>query len=85
MKEYIESIDKHLASIDFQEAVRETNTPPVVASYTSKGPFCEFGLFVKPDIMASETRVLGAWIPTRPTAQIGTNLGLNMLPLMLLV
>ncbi|KAF3447575.1 hypothetical protein FNV43_RR12762 [Rhamnella rubrinervis] len=53
--------------------VTQTRSPPIVASRTSRGPLYEFGGHVKPDIVAPGTRVLGAWIPSKSSAQLGLN------------
>lgn len=50
----------------------QTNSP-IFASFSSRGPFYDFGGLAKPDIMAPGTRILGAWIPSKPASQIGLN------------
>ncbi|XP_045797393.1 subtilisin-like protease SBT3 [Trifolium pratense] len=74
---YAKSIKNPTASIKFQQTFVGTKPAPAAAHYSSRGPSHYFPWILKPDIMAPGSRVLAAYIPTRPSARIGTNVYLS--------
>lgn len=65
MIEYIASTNMPLATLKIHETIKKSNLAPIVASFSfsSRGPSYEFGGILKPDVMASGSNVLAAWVP----------------------
>ncbi|KAK2415631.1 subtilisin protease SBT3 [Trifolium repens] len=74
---YAKSDKNPKASIKFQQTFVGTKPAPAAAHYSSRGPSNYFPWILKPDIMAPGSRVLAAFIPTKPSARIGTNVYLS--------
>ncbi|CAJ2633375.1 unnamed protein product [Trifolium pratense] len=74
---YAKSNKNPTASIKFQQTFVGINPAPAAAHYSSRGPSHYFPWILKPDIMAPGSRVLAAYIPTKPSARIGTNVFLS--------
>ncbi|RDY01051.1 Subtilisin-like protease SBT1.7, partial [Mucuna pruriens] len=74
---YAKSVETPFASIKFQETFVGIKPAPAAAVYTSRGPSPSHPGILKPDVMAPGSQVLAAFVPTRTSARIGTNVFLS--------
>ncbi|PIA46246.1 hypothetical protein AQUCO_01500038v1 [Aquilegia coerulea] len=67
---YVNNNSDHSASMKFQQTIYGIKPAPVVATYTSRGPSMELPSVLKPDLIAPGSRILAAWPPNVPAADI---------------
>ncbi|XP_027364570.1 subtilisin-like protease SBT1.9 [Abrus precatorius] len=74
---YAKSAKTPTASIKFQQTFVGIKPAPAVAYYTSRGPSPSYPGVLKPDVMAPGSNVLAAFVPSRSSGRIGTNVFLS--------
>ena len=74
---YTQSNKNPKSTINFQQTFLVIKPSPVATHSSSRGTLTSFPWILKPDIMASGTRVLATYIPHKTTATIGTNVFLS--------
>ncbi|KAF5204292.1 Subtilisin-like protease SBT1.9 [Thalictrum thalictroides] len=74
---YVTSTANPTATLRFQQDVLGAKPAPAVAWYSSRGPSRTLPSILKPDLMAPGSQVLAAWVPSTPSAFIGSNIVLS--------
>ncbi|GKV04603.1 hypothetical protein SLEP1_g16746 [Rubroshorea leprosula] len=73
VKDYIKRNAKPSATMEFQKTSLGTKPAPIVAMYSSRGPFLGCPYVLKPDIMAPGTFVLASWPEIIHSARLRSN------------